>query len=166
MYFSLLSGNSNKVFIIEPDTESVDTWQRMIEQLKLDQVTVCPIAVWSCAKALKLYINDAHPASNFTGGTKDHYTEGQLAEYRTVELPADSLDNILHERDIHKADIVSITTNGAEREILNGMSQLIKRGLPHICLAVTGEGYIDMMKEYGYELLAHDERGFTFSQIS
>lgn len=165
MYFTLFSSNSGQVFIVEPDSESVNTWQKMIKSRRLNHVTVCRIAVWAQEEILKLYINDAHPASNFTGGTKDHYTDSQLEEYRVVELPADSLDNILAKQNTNKVDIVSITTNGAERKILMGMSQLIKNGLPYICLAVTGDGYVEMMKEFGYKLLAHDERGFTFEQV-
>lgn len=163
MYFSFFAGAEGKVVIIEPDRESVQTFTKVAKKQGIHNLVFCPTAVWSEKKMLKVYINDAHPASNFTEGTKSYDAE-RLKAFRTVEIPTDTMDNILAEQGIDRADLVSITTNGAEQEILKGMQRLVATGLPYISLARTGENYVEMMAGFGYELLTHDDRGFTFRQ--
>lgn len=163
MYFSLFAGSAGKVVIIEPDADSIQVFETIKTRHQLNQIILCSTAVWSDKRLLKIYINDAHPASNFTEGTKQYDPE-RLKEYRVVEIPANTIDNILADHDIHRVDLVSITTNGAEREILKGMKKTIAAGLPYISLARTGQNYVEMMDSFGYVLFTHDDRGFTFKQ--
>ena len=165
MYFSLFAGETGKVLVVEPDGDSVKAWQAHIAKHGFNNIVLHHSAVWSEEETLRIYVNDAHPAANFTEGSKDHYTQAQLQEYRVVELPANSLDNILAQHNIDHVDLVSITTNGAEREIIGGMSKVIAGGLPYICLARTGENYVEMMAEVGYELFEVDDRGYTFRRL-
>lgn len=161
MYFSLLAGANGKVFIIEPDTESATCFEKTLRGRGLNNTVVCRFAAWNESGLLRIYVSDRHPASNFTEGTKN-YTETRLSEFRVVEMPATTVDEIILQSGVEQVDLVSITTNGAEREILEGMRGLISSGLSHIALAHTGECYDKMMESFGYELLAHDDRGFTF----
>lgn len=161
MYFSLLVGSRGKVIIIEPDIDSLREYESASRIWNLRNLVLCPQALWSEKKKLRVYINDAHPASNFTEGTKD-YDQELLNDYRVIELEADTLDHILESRSIDDVDLVSITTNGAERAILEGMSQTIATSSPIICLAKTGPDYVDMMAAYGYDLYSFDDRGYTF----
>ena len=163
MYFCLFAGPRGKVVIIEPDSPSVGVFKSVVVRQKIDNTVFCPTAAWSREEILQIYINDSHPASSFSEGSKD-YDADRLKSFRLVEVPANTLDNLLKEQGISKVDLVSITTNGAEKEILNGMKGLIASGLPYISLAVTGEGYVSMMADLGYELLGHDDRGFTFKR--
>ncbi|UHD15471.1 FkbM family methyltransferase [Thiocapsa bogorovii] len=163
MYFSLFAGTSGRVLIVEPDPESEAAFSQIMETHHQTNILLSQMAAWSQAQTLRIYVSDTHPATNFTEGSKQ-YDEERLKDYRVVELPADTLDSIVRLQGLERVDLVSITTNGAEREILAGMSGLIAAGLPFICLARTGENYEDMMAELGYHLLAHDDRGFTFEQ--
>ena len=164
MYFSLFAGTAGKVIIVEPDAKSVQIFEALANKYAIENLTFCSAAAWSETKSLKIFINEEHPASSFTEGSKA-YDGQRMAAYHAVELPADTLDNILRSLGIGTVDIVSITTNGAETEILSGMKNLMAAGLPYICLAVTGENYEAMMADYGYQLYAYDDRGFTFKQI-
>ena len=110
---------------------------------------------------MKFYIDPSHPATNFTSGVRT-YTSKEMSSYHEVEMEADSIDNILEQKNIAKVDLVSITTNGAEVEILKGMKKTISNGLKYICLARTGDKYIELMNSCGYVLFAHDDRGYTF----
>lgn len=163
MYFSLFAGTRGKVIIVEPDPDSLQEFNAVANRQGIRNVILCSTAVWSEKKQLKVFINDAHPASNFTEDTKVYEPE-RLKEFRVVEIAADTIDNILAQRSIEKIDLISITTNGAEREILKGMKQTMAAGLPYICLARTGEHYVEMMAGFGYKLYTHDDRGFTFKQ--
>ena len=112
---------------------------------------------------MKLYVNKAHPATNFTEGTVE-YDESRLREYDVYHVPVDSVDNILSAKGIGHVDLISITTNGSERHILQGMEMAMNSGTKYVCLAGTGEEYVELMGEYGYGLLAYDDRGFTFQR--
>ncbi len=63
-------------------------------------------------------------------------------------------------------DLISITTNGAEKEILTGLSDTITRGVLYICLARTSdlESFAPTLSGLRVEFLSHDDRGFTFQQ--
>jgi FkbM family methyltransferase len=163
MYFILFSGSKGKAILVEPDQDSLAAYQRVCRQRGLGNAEFIPSAAWSDTRLLRVYINDAHPATNFIEGTVD-YSQDRLKEYRVVEIPASTVDQILGEHKLHQADLVSITTNGSERAILIGMANTIANGLPYISLARTGEGYMEMMASIGYQLYTHDDRGFTFRQ--
>ncbi len=161
MYFSLFAGKRGKVVLIEPDHASLTEYQAASRILHSDNMILCSKAVWSEKKKLRVYVNDLHPASSFTEGTKE-YDAKVMRVYRVIELEADTLDHILAEKNIEKVDLVSITTNGAEKEIIKGMQTMITNGLPYICLAKTGTDYQEMMDNAGYKLYSYDDRGFTF----
>jgi FkbM family methyltransferase len=163
MYFSLLAGSNGKVFIIEPDIESATSFEKMLQARGLTNTIVCQFAAWNEKGVLQIYVNDRHPASSFTEGTKS-YTGHRLSEFRAVEMQANTIDERVKQSGVEQVDLVSITTNGAERKILAGMRDLISSGLSYIALADTGEAYANMMEEFGYKLLAHDDRGFTFER--
>jgi FkbM family methyltransferase len=161
MYFSLFAGPSGRVIIIEPDHKSVEAFRLVLSQQRIENVVLVPVGAWSQQKTLKVYVDDAHPASSFSEGSKQ-YSDQRMKDFRVVNVPANTVDNILAENGIGHVDLISITTNGAEREILDGLQRTIAGGLPYISLARTGENYDKMMEALGYKLYAHDDRGYTF----
>ncbi|MDH5508428.1 MAG: FkbM family methyltransferase [Anaerolineae bacterium] len=163
MHFILFSKKTGTTIIVEPDQESISAYQRKCQRLGIDNAIFIPSAAWFETGTLRIYINDAHPASNFVEGTKI-YNERRLQDFQVVEIPATSIDYMLEQNEITRVDLVSITTNGSEREILAGMKKTIAAGIPYISLARTGEGYQVMMDSIGYVFYAHDDRGFTFRQ--
>lgn len=164
MYLSFLAGNVGKAILIGPDIESLREYEIAAEKLGRRNILSCPVALWSERRKITVYINRSHPASSFSEGTKN-YDSRVMKSYQTVELDADTLDNILADRKIEGVHLVSITTNGAEKEILAGMRRTIAQGLPFICLAKTGEHYVELMESLGYKLMAYDDRGYTFQQV-
>jgi hypothetical protein len=123
-------------------------------------VTVHQSGAWSEKKLLKLYVDPNHPASNFTEGTVN-YSDERLKSYHVVEVPVDTVDNLLAQYGI-TPDLISVTTNGSEREILQGMQGAMQNGLKYVALARTGQGYHELMQTYGYKFYGHDDRGYTY----
>ena len=162
MHFALRTREFGQTIVIEPDGLSVEAFRQVAASLGVSGYETVQCGVWSKKDSLRFFINDAHPASNFTGGTVE-YSESELSAYRTVEVPVRTLDDIVASLGLNRVDLVSITTNGAEEEILKGMSQTMAAGLRYISLARTEEGYVELLRGYGYKFLAHDDRGFTFA---
>lgn len=163
MYFGLLTAPAGKAVIVEPDQASEHQFGRLAAQRGMTNIVFCPVGAWNEKKQLKLYVDPAHPATNFVEGTAQ-YEADRLRQFEQFEVPVDTVDNILASRGIENVDLISITTNGAEKQILQGMRRAMQSNVKYICLAGTGDDYVEMMDEYGYELLAHDDRGFTFQK--
>ena len=119
VYFGLLAGPGGKNIIIEPDPESVKSLRAYIADQRLHNTIVFQSGAWSEKRKIKLYIDDNHPATNFSEGIVD-YNEERMRKYRMVEIEADTVDAILDQCGVEKVDLVSITTNWAEMEILAG----------------------------------------------
>jgi FkbM family methyltransferase len=165
MHFALLAQRSGKVLAVEPDGASVKRLREVAARQGVTQLIVHHGAAWSEATTLVLYVDDRHPASNFTAGCAD-YQDSELARFQKLELSARPLDDVLAENGISRVELISITTNGAEKEILTGLSDTIARGVPYICLARTSDldSFAPTLSDLGYEFLSHDDRGFTFRQ--
>ena len=161
MSFALLTRSGGKVLVVEPDDESAALLRAQADARALSHVEVCPVAAWSGPDTLRLRVDASHPATNFTEGCAD-YEPDEVSRFAVREVPADSVDNLVETRGLDNVDLVSLTTNGAENEILLGMQRLMDRGLPYISLAQTGAAYKELMETYGYEFFSHDDRGFTF----
>ena len=163
MLFSQLAGNDGAVLIVEPLKESVEQFQRRLKDCGLVNTKVCESGVWSEATTSIINVDTEHPATNYTGSTVD-YSEAREAQFEKVEISLDTIDNIVDSVGIKNIDLISITTNWAEEEILKGMSRVLSRGVKYICLAYgkDGEDYNNTMESYGYEILSHDDRGVTY----
>lgn len=162
MHFALLTREAGRTVIVEPDPDSAREFERTARRAGLEHVTVCNLAAWSEKAVLKVRMKGSHPAAGFVEDCAD-YTAEELARFRTIEMPADTLDGILDAAGVGKVDMVSITTNGAEEAILEGLAGRLERDRPLISLARTREGYTELMERLGYERLSYDDRGFTFT---
>jgi FkbM family methyltransferase len=165
LYFATLVGESGRVLVIEPDNVNARLLREYCKKRGVGNVTVVPLGVWEYSGQVSFYINDSHPASNFVEGVKK-YTEKRLKEFRCVKINVDTMDNILEKYSHQDSILISITTNGSEKNILKGMSKTIKTGLPYISLAKTPDNFEKYMENLGYTLLGYDDRGYTFCQNS
>lgn len=163
MYFSLFNGSKGKTVIIEPADASEKAFSKIAKARGLTDIVFCKSGAWNKATTLVFYYDPSHPATNFTEGTVD-YDEARLAQFERVEIPVDTVDSLLGKHGIERVDLLSITTNGAEVEILEGMRETMKKGINYICLALhTHRGdFKKMMEEFGYEEFAYDDRGITY----
>lgn len=164
MLFALLNRSGTTV-IVEPDPESETAFNEIKSERNLDGLVFHKGGAWNEKTNLKLYIDPSHPATNFTEGTVDDYDEHRMKDFDTIEIACNTVDNILAEHNIDSVDLVSMTTNGAEMEILAGMEHTFEKGIKYICIArhLHIEGYMELLNSKGFELLAHDDRGYTFS---
>jgi FkbM family methyltransferase len=158
-----IKSHGGAALIVEPDPHSAAEFGRCARELGLDHVTVVNAGAWDHEDTLSLLVDPSHPATNFVDGQVP-YDDSRRADFTAVEVPVRTLDDMAAEAfgPGRKVDLVSITTNNSEREILAGMDQLVANGLEFLCLARTGEGYHGLARELGFEFLGNDDRGFTY----
>ncbi len=161
MTFVRRTGPNGRVLVVEPDPTSASEFSRIARRHCMAHVDVVCVAAWFEHSILRMNIDVAHPATNFTAGYADYASE-ELARFHESIVPAVPLDDLVEQAEMKHVDLVSITTNGAEGEVLRGLSNTLKRDHPYICLARTCESYAEMMGEVGYVLVGDDDRGFTF----
>lgn len=151
--------------IVEPDPTCAEEFQWAAERLGLGHVSVVNCGAWHESGTLDLLVDPLHPATNFVKGCVD-YSPDRLADFRPVTIPVDTLDNILSTMNVGNIDLISITTNGAEPDVLKGMSGVVAGGLRYLSLACTGPGYDEIVSDLGFEFLAFDDRGYTYVRRS
>ena len=161
MAFVLRTHSSGHVLIVEPDPESVAEFRRVAAARGFRHVTVVHAGAWSEPTTITLEVDPEHPATNFTEGTTD-YSPSERERFQQITVDAVPLDDLIDDAGLRRVDLVSVTTNGAEAQVLQGLARTLKRDRPYICLARTEDSYAEIMDGLGYELVGEDDRGFTF----
>lgn len=163
IYFMQMVG-SGTVVVMEPDPESAAAMDTFVARYGYgDTAKIIMHGAWSEDAELTFLSSPLHPASNLIEGVENiEDRDIDRRRYEKITISVRSVDDVLHDLDLPMPKLVSITANGAESKILEGMKKTIAAGLPYISLAITGENYPEMMRELGYELIAKDDRGFTF----
>ena len=158
--FAHMVGAEGEVLVVEPDSASHKLFSSLFNKGTYRQVKVEKGGAWNSNTTLSFFVDPKHPATNFTGDART-YSEDVMKKYKRVDVSVDTVDSIVDRHCISETKLVSITTNGAEENILEGMRETLK-STQYICLARTGDGYHDLMERYGFQLYAYDDRGFTY----
>jgi len=162
MAFARLTYPGGRLLVVEPDASSVEEFRRVSHRHALSHVTVVHAAAWSERGTLELAVDPAHPATNFVTGAAN-YSPEERKRFHTVSVEAIPLDDLVEETGpVGRVDVVSVTTNGAEEAILQGLRRTLARDRPYVCLARTADSYSDVMAALDYVLVGDDDRGFTF----
>lgn len=165
MHFARFVG-CGKVVVVEPGAENADGVRHYAQSHGLSEcVIVVERGAWSTKKDIVFLYSPKHPAASVLEGVREIPEEQyRRLAYQRVVVPVDSIDHILAEVSLPCPKLVSITTNGAELEIVNGMKETMASGCPYVSLASTGEGYVEHLAALGYKLIARDDRGYLFAR--
>ena len=173
IYFARLVGRG-KVVVAEPDPESCDRLRAFLAREKLEErVHIFEGALWREAGEGTFLSSPLHPAASLLVDSDDMAKIGakemEQRKYRQITVPLDTLDNVLERFEAGLPKLISVTTNGSELAIIDGMTAYIQRGVEFISLAETGIApgqYLRHMEELGYTCVSRDDRGFTFRRTS
>lgn len=167
MYFSLLSG---RAVVIEPDPASAEEFKGIAAKRGMNGVSVVNSGAWSNESTLRLYVDPAHPATSFTAGTvgkydpdSPEYDPEALARYQAIDVPVRPIDTILSELGITDLDVLSITTNGGEVEMLTGAAETLER-TRYVCVRHGCDEGIAHLEKLGFTFFSHDDRGVTLTR--
>ncbi|MCW8933017.1 MAG: FkbM family methyltransferase [Gammaproteobacteria bacterium] len=161
IHFSKRVGEGGRVIVIEPDAKNVKELNNFISSYNINNITVIPKGAWSKKTKLRFLIDDEHPASNLIEDVYDS-SRTDMSKYRVEEIEVDSVENILKENGIERVNLLSITTNGAESEILEG-ARNVSSNIELISIVGNPSTY-SVISEIGFELNAEDDRGYIYVQ--
>lgn len=169
-YFMQLVSGGGKLVIMEPDTENCERMRAFAERNGYaGHVLIVNKGGWSADKTLRFYESKEHPASAVLVDLSEATPEEMKRRgYREISVPVTTVDAVIAEHGLQTPRLVSITTNGAELEILKGMTTMLAdtSADTYVSLAITGDRYRETMDELGFEYVCDDDRGFTFRKVS
>jgi len=157
---------TGKAMVVEPDPDNLAALQEFIERHGLEsRIVLVPAGAWSEKTELTFLSSPLHPASNAV--EQVNYSDDEAREkrhYERISVPVDTIDAMLAEAGLEKPKLVSITTNGSDFEILDGMDRTIAGGCPYISLAAITDESMATMERLNYEHIAKDDRGHCYRQ--
>ena len=152
-----------RVIVIEADPRNCAALRDFTSRHGVENVEVVESGAWNEEGVMVFLSSPSHPAANVLSGVKaiDDRTLDDR-KYEEVHIQADTLDRILSKLGSPVPRVVSITTNGAEMEILEGMKDTIAGGCEYVSLASTSPDLVARMSALGFEYIASDDRGYCF----
>jgi FkbM family methyltransferase len=165
IYFLKMVG-SGKVIVFEPDPDSGDALQAFADKHGLaDRLILVRKGAWNKDEELVFLSSPTHPAANLIQGAQDiDQSILDRRQYNEIRVPVTSVDAELERQGLPAPKLISITANGAEPQIIEGLTKTIANGVKYLALALTGENYPEKLDAVGYDLVANDDRGFTFER--
>lgn len=154
------AGGTGRTIVVEPDPGGAKAFEDSARKNGLGNVTVINAAVWDRPAELTLLVDPAHPATNLLQELSD-YDQDELGRYSALPVPGNTLSALLEQANVGSVDLLSVTTNGAERSILRGAKQVL-RSSSYLALARTEVGFDDILSPIGFRLLGFDDRGMTY----
>lgn len=157
-----------RVLVVEPDPDNLAALAEAAQRTGLaERLVIEPCGAWRDAGELVFLSHPGHPAANVLEEVLD-LDEAELRRrgFERIRVPVARLDEIWERSGLAPPRLVSITTNGAELAILEGMPRLLAGDCPYISLASTGPGYHERMAALGYEYIVRDDRGYLFRRKS
>jgi FkbM family methyltransferase len=127
-YYMEMVGPTGRVIVVEPEKANYNRLTSDPVIAGAQGVTVLRRAAWSCREQMTLTVSKSEVDHKLevSGIVHDNdYVPDNYCGTQTVQ--ADTIDNILHELEVDRVDYAEIHVNGAEVEVLRGMTHALDR---------------------------------------
>jgi FkbM family methyltransferase len=164
-YFSLLAsrcvGQAGKVLAVEPNPAMAKQLRQNTERSGLTNVDIAEAACFDSVEVRDLYIGNPYNTGNSS------LSGNNLAWTKSVEVACTTVDLLVEKHGLQRVDLVKIDVEGAELQVLRGMSATLKRLRPKIITELSSsllEAFsvtLDTVQEYfrdiGYSVTPLEE---------
>lgn len=159
VHFAQRVGESGRVFVVEPDPTNTHRLKLACEKHEMRNIKILEYGLWSEPGKLKFLTNPKHPATNLVESV--YVSERQdRDEFRTIEIDVKTLDDVVEKEGIANVTLLSITTNGAEHEILKGLT---KKSSEIRAISIINAGRCSKeLQAIGFNYVGEDDRGQTW----
>jgi FkbM family methyltransferase len=142
VFFAERVGAGGRVFAVEPAADNLVVLQDNVTRNGLSQVTVLPVAAGRRRETRSFYLRGDVSAVN------SFYEESVYADVTgVVPVPVEPLDDLI----AGHVDLVKIDVEGAELDVLAGMTRLLRS--PSICLVVEWHPLLQEKAGYAADAL-------------
>jgi len=143
-----LVGNEGTVIAIEPDEKNFRQLQQNIKINNLHNVIAINKGLWEFNGTL-LFAPNQSVSSSFISGETDS---------RSIQVPVDTIDNIVAEFKLHKLNFIKMDIEGAEIKAIIGAKDTLARQAVQLAIASyhivdNEQTYLKLeqiLKQYGY----------------
>lgn len=135
-------GEEGRVFAFESFPESLVLLRKNIERNNIKNVTIVPKAV-SNFTGMGTFYTGGLTANSLTKKTLSREVES--SKFNSFDVEVTKIDDELKKHGINSVDYINITVNGAEPEVLEGASELL-RNSRKLRLTTPGWYYRDSIK--------------------
>ena len=153
-YSIKLSDRFKNVHAFEPTPETFSMLKHNVEENKIKNIHLHQIAAWNTDTDLTFHLK------NNPGGNSASMEENSVG---TLTVVAEKLDNYIDT--FGKVDLVKIDVEGAELEVLEGMSRIINECSPIIIVEVLEKNRFSLyrfMDQHDYGLIKTQNRNHLF----
>jgi len=167
LIFARLVGEKGEVFAFEPEPNNFNLLKKNIEINNYKNVNLINKAASNKSGKIKLYIDDFN-----SGG---HSLIAQIRNKQHIEIESIKLDDFFDTN--KKIDFIKIDAEGAELEVLKGMSTLLNKNddikilleynpLVFKSFNVTPQKYIDLLMGFNFKIYKFDEKTENLKRIN
>lgn len=153
--YTVMVGNqldkNGSVVAIEAHPGNFKILQENIELNNCKNITAVNVACWDKKGTLKLYSHEDQPLLSSAIKKSESY----------ITVKSESLDEILEQLEIKEIDMIKLDVEGAEPEVLKGMSNSLKTCRPKIIFEVLNDESLDACRKilgtYNYKIKQLDK---------
>jgi len=134
-YFSLLAsrrvGEAGKVFAIEPNPVMVNQLRQNVQRSRLTNIAIVEAACSDSVDVRDLYVGNPYNTGNSS------LSRDNLAWAKSVKVTCTTVDLLVEKYGLDRLDLVKVDVEGAELQVLRGMSTTLKRLRPRIIVELV-----------------------------
>jgi FkbM family methyltransferase len=134
-YFSLLAsrcvGESGMVLAVEPNPAMVKQLRQNTERNGLTNIAIAEAACSDSVEVRDLYIGNPYNTGNSS------LSRDNLTWTKSVKVTCTTVDLLVEKYGLHHVDLVKIDVEGAELQVLRGMTAVLKRLRPRIIIELV-----------------------------
>ncbi len=159
LILAALVGPRGKVFVIEPDPTNVIMLKAYLVQNNLHNVEVIEKAVWNEQKNMSFTVREERSSWNRISDTViAEDAERHKDQATSVDVQADTFDNIARDHKISGPSLVHMSINGSEYEALQGMNEFLARddavlSFPIQNMRAFDSPILSELQERGFDIL-------------
>jgi len=164
MNSAMVVGPEGRIVVLEADPSSSSALRDYAARHGVSQIRVIGSGAWRKRGRLRFLTDPDHPAANRLDG----FVSGgvRAGQFKGIEIEVDTIDNLLRE---HRIDgpirLLSVTTNGSELEVLEGLTETTRRcDFISVARAYRTPAVGEKLRAMGFENAAIDDRGILFQR--
>jgi FkbM family methyltransferase len=166
-YFSLLAsrrvGESGKVLAVEPNPAMVKQLHQNTERNGLTNISIAEVACSDSVEVRDLYVGNPYNTGNSS------LSRDNLAWTKSVQVTCTTTDLLIEKYNFQRVDLVKIDVEGAELQVLRGMTTVLKRLRPRIIIELIPsllEGFSTTVAAINEYLAAFQYRTLSLEEHS